>query len=134
MSNVSAALSAALDDLGWSQTELAQKADINLGMLNRYVRGTGVLGEDNLQRLLSVLPEPQNRMLLAGYLRDLIPPGKEQLVSILTNSILREEAPILPEGLEPELADALGFLARKAQIHTEVKDMLVGFTKLIRGS
>ena len=133
MSNVSAALTAAFQDLDWSQTAVAEMTSINLGQLNRYARGTGVLGDDNLQRLLDFLPDPHRQRLLAAYLRDLIPKGQEHLVTIATNTKAKQEPKVLPDGLDPELARALGRLARKAQIHTDVKDMLLHFTKLICG-
>lgn len=133
MSNVSAALTNALTELDWSQTDVAEKAGINIGMMNRYVRGTGVLGEDNLDRLLHVLPNPHSNRLLAAYLRDLIPPGNEGLVTVKPNSSAREEAPNLPEGLDPELTRAITRLAQKAHVHTPVKDMLLHFAKLMCG-
>lgn len=132
MSNVSAALHAALEDLDWSQTELAARADIDRTMLNRYVRGTGPLGADNLTPLLRTLPSPHDAALLAAYLRDLIPSDKAGLVSILCDSIAREDPPELPAGLDPDLRKDIIFLAQKAQVHTEIKDLIMHFAKVLR--
>lgn len=133
MSNVSAALSTALSSPPWSQTKLAQLSGIDRGMLNRYVRGTAPLGAENLVALLKVLSPPHNSALLAGYLRDAIPSGSEALVAILTNATISETPPTLPEDLDPKLRDAIMFLARKAMVHTEIRDMLMHFAKVLRG-
>lgn len=131
MSYVSAALTTALKSLEWTQTELSNRAKVDRGMLNRYVRGIKPLGEENLPSLLKTLPKPHNDHLLAAYLRDLIPAGTEATVTILTDAIAAETPPSLPSDLDPKVRKAIDFLARKAIVHTEIKDMLVHFAKVL---
>ena len=133
MSYLANALSAALDTLQWSQTNLAERTGMMRHQINRYCRGRATIAGESLVKLLSVFPEPHNAELLAAYLRDMIPPGFESLVMVMTNdSTVRATSPDLPEGLDADLRATICRLALASGRHTEVRDMLVQFDKIMR--
>lgn len=133
MSYLANALSAALENLHWSQTQLADRTGMMRHQINRYCRGRATVAADSLIKLLDAFPDPHNAELLAAYLRDMIPAGFEPLVEVSVNTAaVREEPPSLPEGLDADLRGTLYRLALAGSRHTQVRDMLIQFDKIMR--
>jgi len=131
MSHFSNAVSAALDELGWSQTHLSELSGIPRPQVNRYARGTSSVEVASLEKLISVLPPPYDGSILQAYLRDLTPLKYGHLVEFSRGSYVREEPSELPSGLDPELRSVLVRLAFLALRHTEIRDLLASLLRVL---
>lgn len=134
MSYVSAALTRAVKELHISQTKLSESSGVQRGMLNRYMRGAQ-LGQDNLPKLVAALPEPHKSALVAAYARDWVPEAEQSLVQISSaNGHTAPAAVVLPPDLDPDLRDALIYLAERGLRHPQIRDMVLQLVGVLRGT
>lgn len=116
MSQFSLALEAASAATGLTQTALCEPTGISLSSMSKYFRDSAPIGAKVAARLISAFPAPHNAHLLAAYLRDQIPDGLDQLVTILPNTGLAEASPD-PIPPRPELdgpaRELLGYFGRR---------------------
>lgn len=135
MAYISGALKDTLLDLGWKQTDLAEKCGLPASQINRYLRGKFVqMPMPSVQAILAVLPEDKRGRIVVAYLRDCLPEDSASLVRIepVENRVHEDLHPAnLIIGTDRELDRMLRIYADLAMRHPEVRDMLRSFLDAI---
>lgn len=119
------ALNDALSRLGWSQTELAQKANITQPQANRACRGKAV-GIDTFQAIAHALPEDYQGNVTAAWVKDLPIGDLLDTIDVVAASTRLQEVPRpeLPAELDHETRELVLWLAHQAVRNTAVRDAL----------
>lgn len=134
MSYLSSGLTKVLADLDWSQKRLADLTGIQPSRINRYARGSAVIGSDALRAIIEALPRDRQGELLAAHLKDAIPDGLSDLVTVLPTGTPPEPGTppdSFPIEADPHLRKVVQTLARQAVEQKEIRDMLCNFERLI---
>ncbi len=131
------ALSNVLDDFFRTEktTQKAFADDLNLDAttLNKVTKGARA-GVELASKVIRGLPEQYRQQALSAWLTDQTPPDLRSLVCIAPNdAVMREDSPQLPEALSADLRRAIIWLAEQAQIHVELRDLVMNlFRSLAR--
>lgn len=134
MSRFSNALQSALDGLGWSQIDFADRCHINRSALNKYARGKLGVGAGTLETIARELPDRERAEVIAAWLRDAIPMSSSGLITVLTGGRLEEQEEMFRRGeLSRELDSAVRFLIEEARRHTVIGDLLIDLARALRG-
>lgn len=120
-----------------TQSELASRAGLDAPLLNRYYNGKHRPSPETLESICSALLErPDRAEVVAGHLRDEIPPSGKDLVRILelVDAAPRtEEAPFADIQLTQKARRDFEFLMRRSADDPTVVDAVEAIAALLRG-
>jgi len=133
MSRFSHALTTALQDLGWTQLELANRTRLAPSQINKYVRGKLEPGAGALETICREFPEGQRANVVAAWLRDAVPQSASGLLAILTPGRTADLQAESVGELSREVDQAVRYLTDMARRHTEISDLLVDLAKALQG-
>lgn len=119
-----AALSEALDDLGWTQAKLADFVSLPPQQISKYVTGAAIVGGDVIEKIGSALPSKQRAGVIAAYLRDRIPDCGRDLVKISAYVHARPKVSE-PSPLPADVREAIEGLAKLARKDSDIERLLV---------
>lgn len=116
------------------QTDFAERNKIERGMLNRAVKGTKRAGADLAARIIGGLPAEWQAKAAVAWLKDQTWASIRESVLIFPNeSVVREEPsrPELPEALAADVRSDIIWLAERALIHPEVRQLVAALRKAL---
>ncbi len=135
MPYVASALKSILDEVGWTQRDLAENCGVPASQVNRYLRGVNRIPLESAQKLAAALPEEFRARFLVSYQRDCLPEEFEHLVDISPKGTRSKASAAdeitLPADLDPELRRMIERFASLGMRHTQVRDMLASFLRLV---
>ena len=105
-------LKLALEDSGYTRSEVCEQCDIAPATLSKYLNGKMQPRKDALARLMKVIPEESIGAVCSAYLMDMLPANGEPYVSItgssqpqtVSENPTEYNSPKLPKELEDAFA------------------------------
>ncbi len=114
---------------GWKQAELARRCGVNPANLSRWGQGQTLPDRTALAKLVEVVPEEEAAKLVVAWVKDMLPPAAEDLVSVTLRhpvSRMREPDPDdeWPSGISETTRRKFLDFSRLAMKHPDVMDIV----------
>lgn len=133
MTRFAAALMSTLQELGWTQTRLAEESGIQLAQINKYAKGRVPALPETLETICKALPADQRAVLILAYLEDLVPESGRDLVKVSSHAQGGGKVKTPREKLPAEVRKALDSLAAMAAGRSHVGELIVMLNKTLSG-
>ena len=135
MSCFATQLTATLERISSTLSELSIKSGVPLGTLSAYARGTRLPKTEQLEQIVDALPSNEATSLVIARIQDEIGPKAAQLVVSIPRGGGRVEEPqhtYMPADLPEELRRALDTLSLSAVRSPDLRALLVNLAKIQR--
>lgn len=117
------------EDLEWTHAKLGATAAIDPTTVTRHLSGARVIRDEHFVKYMAAVPAIDKPLLLAAWLRDVLPPADTELLLDQKSTHLNEAVVEWLPALDPDAKRRMQWLCDQMVRDPELRDLMKIMTK-----